>query len=293
MEWIERFNQAVQYLEDHLEEQPDYSRAAQLACCSVYHFQRVFACLAGVPLSEYIRRRRMTLAAAELQKGGQKILDLALQYGYASPTAFNRAFQSVHGLPPSAAKKPGATLKSYPPIRFQITVQGVEEMEYRVEQKPAFRIVGLAQPLEQELEKNFALVPQLWARAAAEGAIPRLLALIEAEGAGGVPGAPGGIIGASVAGGQEQWSYLIAAATEQPAPEGMEERKIPAMTWAIFPGKGPMPQAVQQLERRIVAEWLPGSGYEYADGPDLELYLDPNPAEARFEIWLPVVKRPG
>ena len=289
MEWIERFNQAVQYIERHLEDQPDYQQAARLACCSAFHFQKVFTCLAGAPLSTYIRRRRMTLAAAELQQGGRKILDIALKYGYASPTAFNRAFQSVHGLPPSAAQKPGATLKSYPPIRFQITVQGVEQMEYRVEEKPAFRIVGLAQPLEQDLEQNFTTVPQLWAKAAAEGVIPRLIALI--EGGTGVSGAPGGIIGASVADSREQWKYFIAAATDQPAPEGLEEYWAPAMTWAIFPGKGPMPQAVQRLEQRIIAEWLPDSGYEYADGPDIELYLDPNPAESRFEIWLPVAKK--
>lgn len=285
MEWIQRFNQAVQDLEQHLD-QPDYERAAQIACCSLFHFQKVFTCLAGVPLSEYIRRRRMTLAAAELQKGGKKILDLALQYGYSSPTAFNRAFQSVHGLPPSAAKKQGAVLKSYSPLHFKIIAQGVEEMEYRIEQKEAFRIVGLAQPLEQDLEKNFAAVPQLWAKAASEGAIPRLLALMDQSAAG----APGGIIGATVASGQQQWNYFIGVVTGRPAPEGMKEYLAPAATWAIFPGKGPMPQAVQQLERRIITEWLPDSGYEYADGPDIELYLDPNPAEARFEVWLPVVK---
>ncbi len=149
--------------------------------------------------------------------------------------------------------------------------------------------MGLAQPLEQDLEQNFTTVPQLWAKAAAEGVIPRLIALI--EGGTGVPGALGGIIGASVADSREQWKYFIAAATDQPAPEGMEEYWAPAMTWAIFPGKGPMPQAVQRLEQRIIAEWLPDSGYEYADGPDIELYLDPNPAESRFEIWLPVAKK--
>ncbi len=287
MQWIERFNQAADYIEEHLEGHVDVSQAALLACCSAFHFQRVFACLAGVPLAEYIRRRRMTLAGAELQRGGKKVLDLALKYGYDSPTAFNRAFQSVHGLPPSAAKKQGATLKSYPPIRFKITVQGVEEMQYRIESKPAFRIVGLAQPLDQDLEKNFAVVPQLWAKAAAEGIIPQLLALTD----GNADDAPKGIIGASVASGKDQWKYLIAAATDQPAPEGMEEYLAPAMTWAIFPGKGPAPQSVQQLERRIIAEWLPDSGYEYADGPDIELYLDPDPSKARFEVWLPVAPK--
>ena len=116
MEWIDRLNRAVEYLEGHLE-RPDLAKAAKIACCSPYHFQRMFSLLAGVPLSEYIRRRRMSRAAADLQSG-EKILDIALKYGYSSPTAFNRAFQAVHGLPPSAAKTPGTALKSYPPLRF-------------------------------------------------------------------------------------------------------------------------------------------------------------------------------
>ena len=125
MEWIERFNQALDYMESHLDEQISYETAAQIACCSVYHFQRMFSYLAGIPLAEYIRRRRMSLAAVDLQSDGAKVLDVALKYGYDSPTAFNRAFHSVHGLPPSRAKRQGTALKAYPPISFQITVKGV------------------------------------------------------------------------------------------------------------------------------------------------------------------------
>ena len=97
--------------------------------------------MAGIPLSEYIRRRRMSLAAIELQSGNKKIIDIGMKYGYASPTAFNRAFQSVHGIAPSIAKKGGTTIKSYPPISFKLTVKGVEELSYRIETKDSFRIV--------------------------------------------------------------------------------------------------------------------------------------------------------
>lgn len=105
MEWIDRLNRAVEYLEERLED-PKLEEAAKIACCSPYHFQRMFSLLAGTPLSEYIRRRKMSRAAADLQNG-DKIMDVALKYGYSSPTAFNRAFQTVHGLPPSAAKHRG------------------------------------------------------------------------------------------------------------------------------------------------------------------------------------------
>ena len=105
MDWIERLNKAISYLEEHIKEETDYEQAAKIACCSTYHFQRMFTYMAGIPLSEYIRRRRMSLAAADLQRSDAKIMDIALKYGYASPTAFNRAFQNVHGITPSAAKK--------------------------------------------------------------------------------------------------------------------------------------------------------------------------------------------
>ena len=279
MEWIDRLNRAVEYLEEHLEG-PDLGEAARIACCSPYHFQRMFSLLAGVPLSEYIRRRRMSRAAADLQNG-EKIVDAALKYSYSSPTAFNRAFQAVHGLPPSAAKTPGTALKSYPPLRFAITVQGVEEMDYRIEKRDAFRIVGVSAPLEKDLEKNFKSVPQLWGRAAADGTIPRLAALMDGE--------PRGLLG--VCDGLDSSKYYIAVASSAPAAEGLEEYTVPAFTWAVFPGTGDGAAAIQALERRVVAEWLPTSGYEYAEGPDVEVYLDPECT--RFEVWIPVVKANG
>ena len=279
MEWIDRLNRAVEYLEEHLEG-PGLGEAARIACCSPYHFQRMFSLLAGVPLSEYIRRRRMSRAAADLQSG-EKILDIALKYGYSSPTAFNRAFQAVHGLPPSAAKTPGTALKSYPPLRFAITVQGVEEMEYRIEKRGPFRILGVSAPLEKDLEENFKSVPQLWGRAAAEGTIPRLAALMDGE--------PRGLLG--VCDGLDSAKYYIAVASSAPAAEGLEEYTVPAFTWAVFPGTGESAAAVQALERRVVAEWLPTSGYEYTEGPDVEVYLDPGCT--KFEVWIPVVKANG
>ena len=180
MDWLKSWNQALDYLEEELDGEIRLEELGRLAGCSAYHFQRMFSYLAGVPLKEYIRRRRMTRAAADLRTG-EKVLHVALRYGYDSPTAFNRAFQAVHGLPPSAAKTQGAVLKSHPPLRFAITIQGVEEMDYRMEKKDAFRIVGISAPLSQDLDENFKCVPELWARAAADGTIPRLAALMDGE----------------------------------------------------------------------------------------------------------------
>lgn len=288
MEWVEHLNQAIDYIEAHITEEIGYEQLGRVACCSAYHFQRMFAYMAGVPLGEYIRRRRMSLAAAELQSGDAKIIDVALKYGYSSPTAFNRAFQSVQGMPPSAVKKAGSAIKAYPPLHFKIVVKGVEEMQYRIEEKPSFRIVGVSRPLDREIEKNFAVVPQMWQTAAQDGTIPRLAGLMN--------GQPMGLLGVSACNETESWQYFIAVASTAPLPDAeqagqakLKDYQVPAATWAIFAGEGSN-RSLQELEQRIVTEWLPTSGYEYANAPDIEVYLNPDPENARYEVWIPVKK---
>ncbi|MDO5573399.1 MAG: AraC family transcriptional regulator [bacterium] len=281
MEWIERLNKAINYIEEHITEEIDTEEAAKVACCSTYHFQRMFAYMADVSLSEYIRRRRMSLAAAELQDPDAKVIDIALKYGYSSPTAFNRAFQGVHGVAPSAVREQGVSLRAFPPISFKITVKGSEEMNYRIEKKEAFRIVGISAKLHKEIEQNFEVVPQLWQRAVTEGIIPQLAGMMDGE--------PKGVLGVSVTNDNENWRYFISVASSQEAGEQFEEYVVPSFTWAIFSGSGTN-TAIQELERRIVTEWLPTSGYEYDNGPDVEVYINPDPMNAVFEVWIPVRK---
>lgn len=276
MEWIERLNQAIIYIEEHLKDDIDYDQLAKIACCSSYHFQRMFSYMAGIPLSEYIRRRKMSLAAVDLQFGDKKIIEIAGEYGYQSPTAFNRAFQNIHGIAPSAVKNEGVSIKSFPPISFRIMVKGVEEMNYRIEKKDSFRIIGISQPLDKEIENNFAVVPKMWQNAAVDGTIQRLAGLMDA--------APMGLLGVSACNDAEQWKYFIAvSSTKQDA--DFEEYIVPAATWAIFTGSGTN-QSIQELEQRIVTEWLPTSGYEYANAPDIEVYLNPDPQNAQYEVWI-------
>lgn len=281
MEWIKRLNDTIDYIEAHLVEEPDYNKLSQIAGCSVYHYQRMFAYIAGVTLSEYIRRRRMSLAAVDLL-AGEKVINVALKYGYQSPTAFTRAFQTIHGITPSAVKMAGVTVKSFPPLRFHIMVKGAAEMNYRIEKKDAFRIIGKSWPLTQDMEQNFATVPLMWQEAGMSGLIPRLVEMIRKE--------PLGILGFCGGTTDENWRYWIAVSSDAPAVDGLEETIVPAFTWAIFTGEGECPQAIQELEQRIVTEWLPTSGYEYDNGPDIEVYLEPNPQNSRFEVWIPVVK---
>ena len=181
MEWIERWNRAMDEIELSLTGEIDCERLGRIACCSAYHFQRMFTYLAGMPLGEYVRRRRMSLAAADLQAGRDKVIDIAARYGYESPTAFNRAFRAVHGIAPSAVRTGGVPVKCYPRMVFSLSVQGGEEMQYRIETRDAFRVVGISRPLDREIENNFREVPLMWDAAARDGTVAALAARMDGE----------------------------------------------------------------------------------------------------------------
>ena len=281
MEWIDRLNDAISYIEGHLTDSIDTDQLGRIACCSAYHFQRMFSYMAGIPLSEYIRRRKMSLAAVYLQEKNIKIIEVAGKYGYSSPTAFNRAFQSVHGIAPSAVWNEGASIKSFPAITFKITVKGAEEMNYRIESREAFRIVGVSVPLHKDIEENFTVIPSKWAEVSMNGTLQKLIGLMDTP--------PMGVLGISLCNDEEAWKYYISVSSSKDA-DGLEEYTVPAATWAIFSGTGTN-QSIQELERRIVTEWLPTSGYEYGSAPDIEVYLNPDPQNAQYEVWIPVVKR--
>jgi len=281
MERIKRLNDALGYIEEHLTKEIDYKHLGRIACCSSYHFQRMFTYMAGIPLSEYIRRRKMSLAAVDLQGKDSKVIDVAGKYGYHSPTAFNRAFQSVHGIAPSVVKNEGILIKSFPPITFKITVKGVEEMNYRVETKNSFRIVGVSVPLHQDIEQNFTIIPSKWEEISKNGTLQKLIDMMNTP--------PMGVLGIDTCNDTEPWRYYISVSTSK-AKENFEEYIVPAATWAIFSGTGTN-QSIQELEQRIITEWLPSSGYEYSNAPDIEVYLNPDPQNAQYEVWIPVVKK--
>ena len=282
MDWIERLNEAIRYIEENLTGEIEYEKLGQIACCSAYHFQRMFTYIAGISLSEYIRKRKMSLAAVDLQGSDAKIIDVAAKYGYASPTAFNRAFQSVHGVNPSSVKSEGIAIKSFPPIIIKITVKGVEEMNYRIETKEAFRIVGKSFPLSREIEQNFLEVPQMWQGAVLDSTLEKIIALMNRE--------PQGVLGVSACSDDEEWRYYIAVSSSAEIDNSLEEYTIPSCMWAIFPGAG-TGKSIQELEKRIVTEWLPTSGYEFTYGPDVEVYFNPDPQNTVYEVWIPVKKK--
>lgn len=281
MEWVEKLNQSMNYIEEHLTDEIDYGQLGRIACCSAYHYQRMFTYMAGITLAEYIRRRKMSLAAADLQSGNERIIDIAAKYGYRSPTAFNRAFQAFHGIAPSSVKNKDVSLKSFSPIVFRIAVKGAAEINYRIETKSAFRIVGVSAPIDKKIEKSFMEVPKMWQTSSANGTIQKLAEMMDAL--------PMGILGVSICNNDEQWKYFIAVSSTKET-DKFEEYTMPASTWAVFSGEGTN-LSIQELELRIMTEWLPTSGYEYADAPDIEVYFNPDPQNTKYEVWIPIAKK--
>ncbi len=205
MEWLRCLNQAVKYIEDNLTGNISYDEAARIACCSTYYFQRMFSCVLGVSVSEYIRRRRMTAAAYELQSGSYRYLDVSIKYGYDSPTAFNRAFQSVHGVPPSAARISGTILKTYPPMGLSVNVTGSQGMSYKIIENQPIRVVGVRTKLKEDINENYRIVPEFWDKALDCGLIEEIGGMSNQN--------PYGLLGVSVYQNPDEIYYYIAAAT--------------------------------------------------------------------------------
>ena len=288
MDSLERMNLALAYIEENLCDEIEMQRVEQLALCSEYHFRRMFSFLAGVSLSEYIRRRRLTLAAFELQQSGVSVLDTAVKCGYSSPDAFARAFASLHGITPSEAKSSGQPLKAYPRLSFQLTIKGASEMNYRLEEKAPFGIVGLMRRVKLIYEGVNPEIAAMWQSLDA-ATIATLKALCNVE--------PKGMISASTnfsEGRQDggELDHYIGVATTEPAPDGLTRLEVPAYTWAVFESVGPFPETLQNIWGRIYAEWFPTSGYEQVHGPEIlwNEGKDTTVPDYRSEIWIPVQK---
>lgn len=284
MEWLKNLSKAIDYIENNLLEEISYDDVAKIMCCSTYYFQRLFTYVSGVSLSEYIRRRRMTQAAFDLQMNDMKVLEVALKYGYASPTSFNRAFKSVHGISPVSAKGQGSVLNSYPPIKFSVKIVGGNAMSYRVEEKQSIRIVGIRIPLTFDMDVNKELVPPFWCRFLMDSQFTEICNLSNKP--------PFGVLGVSAYQSNGEIYYYIASSTDKPIPKGMFEYEIPAATWVIFESDGRFKESIQSIFRRFLTEWLPFSGYAYAELPDIEVYpiSIEKPLEGHAEVWIAIKK---
>lgn len=290
MDSLTHMNAAIQYMEENLAGEIDFQEVARLALCSEYHFKRMFSFLAGIPLSEYLRRRRLTLAAFELQNSEVKVIDLAIKYGYNSPDSFARAFQNLHGLTPSEARSSGQSLKAYPRMTFQLSIQGGREMNYRIVEKETFRIVGLMKRVPIIFHGVNPEIAAMWSSLDA-ALIQQLKSLSNVE--------PQGIISASTNFSEGRMKekgeldHYIGAATTHAPPDSLASLEVPATTWAVFESVGPFPDTLQDVWGRIYSEWFPSSGYQQVAGPEILWNADKDTTSPVFrsEIWIPVAKR--
>ncbi|WP_312106145.1 AraC family transcriptional regulator [Lachnoclostridium sp.] len=282
MDWLDYMNASLNYIEENLSIKIDYERIAAKALCSSYNFQRMFSFIANVTLAVYIRRRCMTAAALELSKSKVSVLDTAIKYGYDSPVSFARAFTSIHGITPQEARVPGAKLKLYPRISFQISIKGAEVMKYRIEKMDGFCLAGISREISINNGENFKLIPKMWEELNSDGTCDRIVNLN-----GRKEEAMYGVC-YDFHFEEERFRYMIAIKPEGQMPEGYEVLEVPEFTWVKFECIGAA--GIQETFQRMNTEWFMTSGYEHEEGPEIEFYPcgDVDAPDYVCEVWVPI-----
>lgn len=287
MEWLDKMMDAIDYMEKHMEEQLNIEEAAKAAYSSTFHFQRMFHMLTGMTVAEYMRKRKLTLAAQELvMSKDARVLDVALKYGYDTPESFAKAFRRVHGISPSAAREPEVNLKAYPRISFHLSLKGDKDMDYRIVERKEYEVIGKAIKVSCKDGENFRRIPEFWKECHSDGTNEKLCSASKGNTMLGIC--------MDMEFDNEQLTYMIAIENNGSINDSsLTVRTIPAATWAVFTSIGPMPGAIQKVWQRIFQEWLPATGYEHAEAPELEVYLegDASAEDYRCEVWIPVVKK--
>ncbi|HEX8867524.1 MAG TPA: AraC family transcriptional regulator [Lentzea sp.] len=279
---LERLNEAMTRIEADLDGEVDVKVLARIAGTSEYHLRRMFSALAGIPLSEYIRRRKLTRAASEVLSGQDSLLDIAVKWGYGSNEAFARAFKAMHGTGPQEARTNKKSLQSQQILTFKLVVEGSTSMEYRIVNKEAFKVVGRGTrvPLVH-LGMNPAIVE--FVKGIGLPTLNRIKELGDGE--------PGGMLALTYnqEGVEEgdQLDYFQGVVTTKDAPEDMETMTIGKNTWAVFTAEGPYPETIQHMWRDVYTQWFPSNSYQSVEGPSmLKTQIDGDQAKA--ELWIPV-----
>lgn len=284
MDWLNRLNQAIDYIEDNLMSEVNIAAVAREAASSTFHFQRSFVMLTGVTVAEYVRRRRLTLAAQELASSeGVKIIDIAFKYGYETPESFTKAFTRLHGLPPSQVKHKGVSLIAYPRITFTLSIKGVVGMNYRIVERDAFKLAGKSLKVSTIEGENFKVIPEFWGKCCSDGTLNEICKIN--------PSKPVlGVCNNDFDKEMKTFTYVIAVEADINESKDFDLYEIPAATWAVFESIGPMPGAIQDLWKRIYSEWFPATGYEHAGLPEFELYPEGDNTSKDYycEVWIPV-----
>ena len=289
MDWINRMNKAVNFIESNILEKIDSGMIAKEAETTQFHFQRMFHMLSGITVGEYIRRRRLTLAAQEIASSNINIIDTALKYGYESHASFTKAFTKLHGFAPVMARETGISIKAYPPISFHLSIKGDSNMDYKIRELKQLRLIGKSLEVPAKGEDHWKIVPAFWDKCIEDGTINEIQKLKNTNGS-----LKADVLGAIFyfSENDEIFVYMIAVESNTDSiPEGMEERIINPQSYAIFEEVGPVPETAHKLRKRIFSEWFPATKYIQADAPDFE-FANPISESSdlhRCEIWIPVM----
>ncbi|GLJ62439.1 AraC family transcriptional regulator [Microbacterium barkeri] len=285
---IAALNDLIDAVERTPDDEIDVAAVAHAHGTTEHHLRRMFSSLAGMPVSEYVRRRRMTLAAADVAESSGDLLAIAVRYGYGSTEAFARAFRSVHGVGPSEARRDGGPFRSQQQLRFRLTVEGSTPMHVRLIEHPALRLVGHATrvPLIHEgvnphIQEHIARIPM-------EEHV-RLKALGDTEPAG-ILQVTDDIEQDSAEGSDLTYLHGVAISDDVDAPDDLDAIAVPAGSWAVFTSDGPHPKALQDMWAATAAEWFPSNPWRLRPGPSIVAVLEHDAAftHARCELWLPV-----
>ncbi len=285
MEWTEVISEAVSYIEEHIMEDVTMYDIASHVHVSPFYFHKGFSILCGYTVMEYIRNRRLALAAQELLANDSTVMELAMKYGYDSPDSFTKAFTRFHGNSPSVVRKDKTMIKDFAPLKLTISLKGGYTMDYRIAKKEAFTVLGVSKEFSYKDAKQD--IPLFWEKYFASGNRRDIC----------------GMYGINIDPqmGNDSFSYLIAdiynPATD--IPNGLEVKMIPAFTWAVFPCKGALSKSMQAVNIKIFSEWLPSQrDYELAAGYCVEMYDDPGKypdgtedENYYAELWIPVKKK--
>ena len=275
--WNEGITNAIAYIEENLTDEIEINKVAEKAYVSSFYFQKIFNVLCGFTVGEYIRNRRLTLAAQELCSTDIKVIDVSLKYGYDSPDSFARAFTKFHGINPSLAKGQGSKLNSFAPLKIKLTLEGGTMLEYKIVEKAQFTVMGRSRKFNTETA--YGEIPKFWNEHMESGGNKVVC----------------GMYGICIDSDGKDFEYIIADnyIPWNEVPEGYETKVIPAGTWAIFPCHGALPEALQDVNTKIWSEWIPScKAYKLAGNYNIEMYTPPcdNPEESYNEIWIPVEK---
>ena len=298
MDWIVGFQKALDYIELHITEKIDYEEIAKISYSSSYHFQRVFSLLCGYTLGEYIRQRRLSLAGAELAHGKEKVIDIALKYGYDSPDSFAKAFSKFHGITPSEARRDGKMLKSFSRLSIQISLEGGQTMNYRIEEKEERIFTGYKRHFEgvpsersqQEIDMFIETRGLQYILRGMTGQIETEYTLVGNIGDDGYDFYIAQLLPKDMRENLGKNGYLEADFAKY-----FENIRVPKQTYAVFETERcPYPSMEHlDLRKQIASQWLPTSGYRLADAPEIVVYhwfRKPKNKERYLELWIPIEK---